>query len=226
MSRAGAGAVDRKLTQAGGIVMSRAPITVLLFSLAIAGAALPEDSVATPADHGDAETLAARGPIVLPKRVVAFAARRVAIADFDLDGVVSSAEAQNYYAARFALMDRDRDGRLSEPEFFRVAAIRSVHALDSAFEAQPLDFEPTDLDGNGTLTSEEFMPATLGRRSRSAGAGIYERRRAVFELVDGDDDGAVSKHEFMAAGARNFVDSDADGDGKVTIGEFYGSKRL
>jgi hypothetical protein len=36
----------------------------------------------------------------------------------------------------------------------------------------------------------------------------------------------LGKQEFTKAGAEDFAASDADGDGKVAIREFYGGKRL
>jgi hypothetical protein len=62
-------------------------------------------------------------------------------------------------------------------------------------------------------------------RSSTAG-GADARRQAIFERVDTDEDGVLSQHEFMGAGAQDFSDSDADGDGKVTIWEFYAATRL
>ena len=48
----------------------------------------------------------------------------------------------------------------------------------------------------------------------------------MFDAVDADRDGALSKDEFMNAGVRDFERSDADDDGKVTIWEFYGGTSL
>jgi Ca2+-binding EF-hand superfamily protein len=60
----------------------------------------------------------------------------------------------------------------------------------------------------------------------AAAGGIDARRQAIFEAVDSDRDGALSRQEFMHAGTRDFGSSDADGDGKVTIWEFYAATRL
>jgi EF hand len=56
--------------------------------------------------------------------------------------------------------------------------------------------------------------------------GLDARRQAVFEGVDANHDGMLSRQEFMAAGSRDFSGSDGDGDGKVSIWEFYGAARL
>jgi Ca2+-binding EF-hand superfamily protein len=158
--------------------------------------------------------------------MVALGVRRVAIADPDLDGIVSPAEAERYYETRFALMDRDRDGRLSEPEFFRTGTSRSLQAVDSFSDPRPPSFEAVDVDGSGALTPEEFLRADVARRSWAVGADGDRARRSMFDAADANGDGALSKQELTEAGSRHFARSDADGDGRVTIWEFYGGTRF
>ena len=83
-----------------------------------------------------------------------------------------------------------------------------------------------DVDGNGVLTPEEFLRADLLRRSASMSGGVDCRRRALFDLVDADRDGLLSQREFMHAGRRGFLRSDANLDGSVSIWEFYAATRL
>jgi Ca2+-binding EF-hand superfamily protein len=64
------------------------------------------------------------------------------------------------------------------------------------------------------------------RRSLAAAEGTDARRQAVFAAVDTDRNGTLSRQEFTDAGTRDFSGSDADGDGKVTIWEFYAAARL
>lgn len=203
--------------------MSRAPISAFLFAFSLGGVVLASVAGATPRMDGDAQTGARSESLVLPKAVVAVAVRRTAVADPDLDGVVTALEAASYYEARFKLLDEDRDGAVDGSEFLRAVAVRSLRTLDGLSQPRPLAFESVDVDGNGTVTPEEFLRAhALGR---AAGA-VDRRRQAIFEAVDADGDGVLSQQEFMDAGARDFGGSDADGDGKVTIWEFYGATRL
>jgi hypothetical protein len=206
--------------------MSRAPLSAFLCALTIVGAVLAGDAGARPRMHGDSEAGEVTEALVLPKTAVTAAMRRTAVADPDLDSVVSRREAAKYYETRFGLLDEDGDGSIDEPEFLRAAAVRSLHALDGFSKPRPLAFESVDLDGNGMLTPEEFLRADALRRTLAAAGGMDARRQALFERVDTNHDGALSLHEFMETGTQDFRNSDANGDGKVTIWEFYGAARL
>lgn len=206
--------------------MSRAPRSALLCALAVAGTVLAGDTGAKPRVAGDADAGEVSEALVLPKTAITAAMRRTAVADPDLDSVVSSREAAKYYESRFGLLDEDHDGSIDGPEFLRAAAVRSLHALDGFSKPRPLAFESVDVDGNGMLTPEEFLRADVLRRTLAAAGGIDARRQAIFERVDSNHDGGLSLQEFMAAGTQDFRNSDADRDGKITIWEFYGAARL
>jgi Ca2+-binding EF-hand superfamily protein len=187
------------------------------------GAVLAGGAGATPRMHGEAKAGEQAQSLVLPKAAIEAAMRRTAVADPDLDGVVTSREEAKYYLTRFRLLDENRDDSLDGPEFLRAAAVRSLYALDGLAPPRPLAFESVDVDGNGVLTPEEFLRADVLRRNLSA-AG--PRRQAIFEMADADRDGALRQQEFMDAGIRDFSGSDADADGKVTVWEFYAATRL
>jgi Ca2+-binding EF-hand superfamily protein len=206
--------------------MSRAPVYALVCAVALAGGVLAGEAAAKPRLDSDEPAAAASQSLVLPKSAITAAMRRTAVADPDLDGVVSSREAAKYYQTRFGLLDEDRDGSIDGPEFLRAAAVRSLHALDGFSKPRPLAFESVDVDGNGMLTPEEFLRADVLRRNLAAAGGIDARRQAIFERVDRDHDGALSLQEFIEAGRQDFENSDVDGNGKVTIWEFYGATRL
>lgn len=206
--------------------MSRAPVSVLLFALGWTAALAPVPGWATPREYGEVQADAAPQALLLPRSAIAAAVRRTAVADPDLDGEVTFVEAAQYYETRFALLDENRDGSIDGPEFVRAVAVRSLYAVDGFAQPQPLAFESVDVDGNGVLTPEEFLRADLLRRSASLAGGLDGRRRALFDVVDVDRDALLSQQEFMDAGRQHFLGSDANGDGAVSIWEFYGATRL
>ena len=200
--------------------MQRTSLSILLLALGVASAAAPSGSSATAPPAGYAKVAVA--PKAEPRMTIATAVRRTAVADPNLDGEVTSREAGRYYETRFRLLDGDRDGSIHREEFLRTAIVRAVQVGGSFTPPRTREFESIDLDGDGALTPEEFLRASLMKRTSS----IDGPRAALFDAVDTDRDGTLSKHEFMAAGARDFERSDADGDGKVTIWEFYGGTSL
>jgi Ca2+-binding EF-hand superfamily protein len=217
---------DERSPASGECALNVAPRFALLIALALGAAVAPATGWATPREYGEVQADAAPQALLLPRSAIAAAARRTAVADPDLDGEVTIVEAARYYETRFSLLDEDRNGSIDGPEFVRAAAVRSLYAVDSFAQPQPLAFESVDVDGNGVLTPEEFLRADLLRRSASVAGGLDGRRRALFEVADVDRDRRLSQQEFVAAGRQDFLGSDANGDGEVSIWEFYGATRL
>lgn len=156
------------------------------------------------------------------------ALRGVVIADQNRDGIISAREATRFYQARFGVMDLDGDRILSWPEFVdgQLPVAERAAARRNVGWQRTTRFESMDLDGNEKLDREEFALALLlDRRSKDA-TPRHERRRDAFELFDGDGDGMLSEREFVIAGERHFAESDADGDGRVTIWEFMSRLRF
>ena len=203
--------------------MSRARRAALLFVLALGGAAAAGAACAAARMDGETQGDRATEVLVLSKSAIAAAVRRTAVADPNLDGEVSSLEAAGYYETRFRLLDENGDGSIDGSEFLRAAAVRSLYARDGFSKPQPLAFESVDVDGNGVITPEEYLRAEAVRR---IAGGVDARRLAIFEAVDSNGDGALSQQEFLDAGIHDFRGSDTDGDGKVTIWEFYAATRL
>jgi len=206
--------------------MSRAPLASFLIAVAVGAAIAPAAGWGTPRDFGEDQPKAARQVLLLPRSAIAAAVRRTAVADPDLDGEVTSVEAAQFYERRRSLLDENRDGSIDGPEFLRAVAVRSLYAVDGFAQPRPLAFESVDVDGNGVLTPEEFLRADRLRRSASISGGIDGRRRALFDLVDADRDGRLSPQEFADAGRQDFLRSDANRDGSVSIWEFYAATRL
>jgi Ca2+-binding EF-hand superfamily protein len=69
-----------------------------------------------------------------------------------------------------------------------------------------MTFEGFDLDGDGSLTSQEFYDARAERMRQRAMQGFPMRNAPyapAFESLDGDGDGRVSPEEFGAAQAQH-----------------------
>lgn len=128
--------------------------------------------------------------------------------DRDGDGQVTPAEAKDRasrwreqrFEARFALLDRDRDGRLSRWE---------AHL-------PPRGFARADRDGDQRLTRTELV-------ARAAQAPDGDRDtaalRSAFWRRDKNHDGRVTRAEVLAGADRRFKRKDRDGDGVLTPGE-------
>ena len=123
--------------------------------------------------------------------------------DRDGDGVVTRAEAsaprrepsRARFDARFAELDRDRDGRLSRWES-RLPARR---------------FARVDRNADGWLSPAERWQAVQRSRRRPADAA-----RPLLWRRDLDGDGRVTRAEVERAAERRFRQRDRDGDGKLT----------
>jgi hypothetical protein len=208
------------------IAPRRAPRFALCCALALGGALLADAADATPHIEDGAPAYDRVESLVLAKAAVAAAIRRTAIADPDLDGVVTPLEAARYYEVRFELLDEDRDRAIRGAEFLRAVAVRSLYALDGFAQPRPLAFESLDVDGDGMLAQEEFVRAELLRRTLAAAGDDDARRQGIFEIVDADRDGVLSQPEFADAGRHDFESADGDGDGNVSVWEFYAATRL
>jgi len=126
-------------------------------------------------------------------------------------------------------MDADGDGVVTRDEFM---AAREAH------------FRAMDADNDGQLTLEEFTAWSEQKRAEyreraeaRKGEGrtgeMRERRRGdedsadrrrgsperMFNRLDADDDGVVTREEFMAASERMFERMDRDNSGSIEVGE-------
>jgi Ca2+-binding EF-hand superfamily protein len=211
-----AGRPARKIgSRRTAIVSGALMVLALAFMVEAAGAA--------PRQGDEGQPIPAATPLVGLRVVVALPVRRAAIADPDLDGVVSRMEAARYYQSRFALIDRNRDGRVSREEFLRPAAAHARQVRGNAPARTGHDAAGTD--GIGALTANQLL-GTGDRRGAWLDAGVDRQPTAIFDLLDVGRDGTLSRQEFTDAGAEDFAASDADRDGQITIREFYAGKRL
>lgn len=110
----------------------------------------------------------------------------------------------------FWLLDRNEDGAVDRAEF------------DALREQM---FLAKDSNGDGKLTVEDWKGprAQMNDDDDDDNQGDDDRRGVrrggMMERLDTDNDGGISKEEFLARPARMFDLADADDDGKVTLDE-------
>ena len=97
---------------------------------------------------------------------------------------------------QFATMDGNADGRITSEE----------HATGAARMFAVMD---ADNDAHVTAAEMDAAQAALGGDARMASAD-------KIAVVDGDDDGILSRDEHVAGARSMFARMDADGDGAVT----------
>lgn len=162
----------------------------------------------------------------------------------DAKAVKSRAEVQAAVARRFARMDANRDGFVTQAEASAVQAKRSERFQQRADKrAKPVDpgamFARLDANKDGTITRAE---ADAARTARVAAKGKPAKANAVafgglFDRADKNRDGNISRAEFDAAppkggmrGAKRhagmkhgdgqmFEKGDANKDGRVSLAE-------
>ena len=133
------------------------------------------------------------------------------------DKSMTKAEFQAKGAAMFARMDANQDGKLN-------AADRAAHMGQK--------FDMVDANHDGALSRDEFM--AKHQRGLSGvgadGAGSDGKRRGghhaggghdgmMLRMADTNQDGAVSKDEFMTTHVKHFDLMDANHDGQLTKAE-------
>lgn len=147
----------------------------------------------------------------------------MAMADTNKDGKISKAELTARLEARFAKLDIDKDGQLTQKDRDAMRQQR----LDARFTA-------LDTDKNGQVSKTEFAAAQQARYDKRAEAGKHgEGRRwggrhhgghgkgmmMGGPRRDADKNGTVTKAEFMAGPLAMFDKADGNKDGSVTADE-------
>lgn len=108
--------------------------------------------------------------------------------DANADGQLTLAEVRNAAATRFAATDTNGDGGLSADEM----AARAIAEVTANAASRATDMiARMDKNGDGLLQADEMKPRRGG-----------DRAERMFEHMDEDEDGIVTRAEFDAAVAK------------------------
>ena len=158
----------------------------------------------------------------------------MAQADTNKDGKISKAELTAALEARFAKMDVDRDGQLTQKD----RDLRRQQRMDDRFAA-------LDSDKNGQISKAEYVAGHQARAEKRDEAGKPEGRgwggghhrgpgrggmmmrhggQGGPGFGDANKDGTITKAEFMAGPLAMFDKADTDKDGFVTADEMKAAR--
>ncbi|WP_416462263.1 EF-hand domain-containing protein [Sphingomonas sp. VDB2] len=151
----------------------------------------------------------------------------MAQADTNKDGKISKAELTAALEARFAKMDVDRDGQITQKD----RDLRRQQRLDQRFAT-------LDADQNGQISKAEFIAGHEARADKRAEAGKrdgrgwgkgHHRGPGRGMMRDGfggaNKDGTITKAEFMAGPIAMFDKADTNKDGFVTADEMKAARQ-
>lgn len=142
------------------------------------------------------------------------------MADTNKDGTITKAELTAGLEARFAKMDIDKDGKLTQAD-------------RDAMRTQRLDmrFAKLDTDKNGQISKAEMAAAQEAKADKradkraEAGKPGGPEGRHWGGRGDANKDGTVTKAEFMAGPMAMFDKADANKDGQVTADEIKAARQ-
>jgi Ca2+-binding EF-hand superfamily protein len=145
--------------------------------------------------------------------------------------------------AGFHHLDADGDGLLTKQDHVLVGertAAAFGHQPGSEPEKQLVEayvsiwtnlHEPKDVDGDGAVSEEEFVAATLSMPTHQGSNVLEDLARSVFDIVDVDSSGGITLREYRAFAAGHapnlssedievaFAHLDRDGDGSISRSE-------
>lgn len=166
------------------------------------------------------------------------------LAQFDADGEgrVSREAFERFRRARFAQTDQDGDGSVDVEEYVEEFADRLDVDLDAArarqIEQTRARFAAIDANGDGFIDADEYtasgeraftrylsMVRETAERSPRGRRDVLRMptthsREGMLALYDADGDGRVGREEFDRARMEAFSRTDANGDGRLDLGEY------
>jgi hypothetical protein len=129
------------------------------------------------------------------------------MSDFDAndDGNVTRAEVSAKINERFAQLDTDGDGKVSESE---LAAIRDARRAER--------FDRLDTNGDGSLSRAEMDAAHQKRAEGRGKRGAWATDGKMHARLDANGDGEITKADIEARAFKHFERMDSNGDGTIT----------
>ena len=122
---------------------------------------------------------------------------------------MSKAELSSAIAARFVVIDTNKDGFLAKDEIAAVQAKALSSAQAVRQERMEAEFKKLDSNNNGAISFDEFKAAVPTVRAS-------ETPDEMLAGYDSDKDGRVSAAEYSARPIANFDRADANRDGILT----------
>ena len=180
--------------------------------------------------------------------------RSFSIHDKNGDGVIAGAEVGAALQAEgyddFLDIDRDRDGRISRPEWHwdravferldvnRDGSLTRPEYMETAGDGPDSHFADMPLPGTGVVTNAaaslaEDRHARFTRLDRNGNGLVshdeWDGDKKSFSILDGNDNGVLSRDEFlkMSVEARKdlFKGMDLNGNGVISRTEWKGDKK-
>jgi Ca2+-binding EF-hand superfamily protein len=146
------------------------------------------------------------------------------------DGLVSFAEFQAAEHPRFNKRDSNGDGKITLDEL--QSSINRQASQKGSEKFKELDqnhdgvitrdemlqqaFSRIDYDGDGSLSETELKSHGADRHKKKR---MREHARSRIDTLDIDQDGLISREEFMASDHRRFSHMDVNADGVITLPE-------
>ncbi len=136
-----------------------------------------------------------------------------ATVDFNHDGFIDGDEANQHHADHFATADSNGDGNVSREEHdAAMLNMRRKMRGDPAAKTQ----ETMAAEPDQSMMNTKSAEGTPGPKGKDMGGRLAKH----FGAMDDDEDGSLSKAEFMNSHDKHFLSRDRDGDGKISVSEF------
>jgi Ca2+-binding EF-hand superfamily protein len=124
-------------------------------------------------------------------------------ADANKDGKISLSEFQNSHLDRMMKLDTNQDGKITEAEFMAMKPMMGPGA-------PPPPPPPPGMDAK----SMDHLDHKMGM-----GPDHKEHQSMMFDMIDRNDDGAITADEISALSAKQFKRMDKNADGFLTPDE-------